>query len=307
MLTADELLDRRNFIGGSDCSIICGLNKYKNRVQLWLEKTGQLQIEDISGRPVIEFGNYIEDGVAQWFSDKTGKSLHPKEKIKLTHPQHAWMGASLDRRLVDENAALECKTAGRPGEEWGDAENLIPTAYKLQCAHYCEVGGFDRVYICVVFAMTREFRWYVYERDQGLQDKIVVIERNFWNNNVLANVPPEPSNRDEVLSLYSADELNSTPLIASVETLENVYKLSEIKKSIKSLEQQADDKIDQIAAFLGQNEYLVDSSGAPVVTWKFTKSIDRFDSNLFKTENPELYARYLKKCPPSRRFEIKVK
>ena len=29
-------------IGGSDVSLVCGINRYKSPVGLWLEKTGQL-------------------------------------------------------------------------------------------------------------------------------------------------------------------------------------------------------------------------------------------------------------------------
>ncbi len=305
MLTQEQLADRRNFIGGSDASIICGFNQYKNRVQLWLEKTGQAEIEDISGKPIIEFGNYMEDGVAQWFQDKTGKLLHPKEDIKLIHPNHSWMAANLDRRLVNENAALECKTSGRPGEEWGDCENIIPVIYKMQCAHYCEVGNFDRIYICVVFAFTREFRWYVYERDQEIQNKLIMIESNFWFNHIVPNIAPEPSTKDEVISLYK--QLDSEPIIASDEIIENIWALKKTKEQIKALEKREHDQVDQIAAFMGKHEILIDGSGKPIVTWKFSKEISRFNAEKFKKDNYDLYSQYVKISAGSRRFEIKIK
>lgn len=39
---ADWLDWWRKGIGGSDASIVCGINKYKSPVELWLDKTGQL-------------------------------------------------------------------------------------------------------------------------------------------------------------------------------------------------------------------------------------------------------------------------
>ena len=33
---------RKKGIGGSDASIVCGINKYKSPVELWLDKTEQL-------------------------------------------------------------------------------------------------------------------------------------------------------------------------------------------------------------------------------------------------------------------------
>lgn len=34
---------RSKGLGGSDAACICGLNKYKSPVELWMEKTGQIK------------------------------------------------------------------------------------------------------------------------------------------------------------------------------------------------------------------------------------------------------------------------
>ena len=39
---ADWLEYRKQGIGGSDASVVCGINRYKSPVELWLDKTGQL-------------------------------------------------------------------------------------------------------------------------------------------------------------------------------------------------------------------------------------------------------------------------
>ncbi len=42
-MSRDEwLIERRKGIGGSDASIILGLNKWKTPFELWLDKTGQV-------------------------------------------------------------------------------------------------------------------------------------------------------------------------------------------------------------------------------------------------------------------------
>lgn len=33
---------RKQGIGGSDASVVCGINRYKSPVELWMEKTNQL-------------------------------------------------------------------------------------------------------------------------------------------------------------------------------------------------------------------------------------------------------------------------
>ena len=37
----DWLEHRKQGIGGSDASVVCGINKYKSPVELWMDKTGQ--------------------------------------------------------------------------------------------------------------------------------------------------------------------------------------------------------------------------------------------------------------------------
>ena len=39
---ADWLELRKQGIGGSDTSVVCGISRYKSPVELWLDKTGQL-------------------------------------------------------------------------------------------------------------------------------------------------------------------------------------------------------------------------------------------------------------------------
>ena len=39
---ADWLEYRKQGIGGSDASVVCGISRYKSPVELWMEKTNQL-------------------------------------------------------------------------------------------------------------------------------------------------------------------------------------------------------------------------------------------------------------------------
>lgn len=42
------LAARKNYIGGSDASAVLGMNPYKTNLELWKEKTGIVQPEDLS-------------------------------------------------------------------------------------------------------------------------------------------------------------------------------------------------------------------------------------------------------------------
>lgn len=51
-------------VGGSDMSTILGLNQYSTPYELWLEKTGRQQPEDISGKWAIVKGNALRSNCA---------------------------------------------------------------------------------------------------------------------------------------------------------------------------------------------------------------------------------------------------
>jgi predicted phage-related endonuclease len=52
--------DRRYFIGGSDARIIMG-NDEAALLQLWCEKRGEVEPEDLSGNLVVQLGAATED------------------------------------------------------------------------------------------------------------------------------------------------------------------------------------------------------------------------------------------------------
>ena len=58
---------RSKYIGGSDCACILGLNPYKSNVDLYLEKIGEKQSQDISDKPQVKFGIAAEPIIRELF------------------------------------------------------------------------------------------------------------------------------------------------------------------------------------------------------------------------------------------------
>ena len=73
--SGDPAKDRRKFIGGSDTGTIMNVNPWKSQYELWLEKTGQLEPDDISDKLQVWFGTEEEEIVAKRFCLETGKSV----------------------------------------------------------------------------------------------------------------------------------------------------------------------------------------------------------------------------------------
>lgn len=56
----DDWLRNRKRIGGSDAAAVIGRNPYKTNIELWQEKTGRVEAEDISDRPYVVYGTEAE-------------------------------------------------------------------------------------------------------------------------------------------------------------------------------------------------------------------------------------------------------
>lgn len=310
MLNQEQIQERLSYVTGSDAAVICGLSPFKTKLQLWMEKTGRCVQDDISGLNHIKFGNFFEQGVADWFAADTGKEIY-KEPAMLVHKEHAWMAGNIDFRIKGENAILECKTAFRD-DGWGDGENIIPAYYLMQVAHYCAVGGFDRAYIAVVFASKREMRWYQYERNRELEEKLIARELDFWTNFVKADVCPDPVNEKDILTLYK--DTDSKPVIVDDELTALLGAYSLLSNTIAANEKEKQKLKDIIALRVKDSDTLVDNSGKIIATYKYTKPTGKFDLDAFKKAHPDAYQTFYvegsdgadgKKDTRQRRFVVK--
>lgn len=142
---------RTHGVGGSDMGTILGLNTYRTPCDLWLEKTGRTQHEDISDRWAVVKGNALEVELRRRF-----RGLHPEYKVidgtdmSLVSKAHPCMHASLDGFIYDKDrdswGVLEIKTANanRGRLDWHDKEGNLkaPDYYMAQVTHYLAVTGF---------------------------------------------------------------------------------------------------------------------------------------------------------------------
>lgn len=138
----DEWLEhRKKYIGGSDCSSVVGQNPWKDNVQLWLEKTGQVTPKDISDNPNVKFGTEAEPIIRELF-----KLSYPQYEVfylennSWLNDKYPFAAVSHDGWLVEKetgrNGIWECKTteivSSMQKEKWKDA---IPNNYYCQLLH----------------------------------------------------------------------------------------------------------------------------------------------------------------------------
>jgi putative phage-type endonuclease len=287
-------------IGGSDVAAIAGLSRWKSRVEVYLEKTGERQPEEQPSEAAY-FGTLLEDLVAQEFSRRTGLKVRRRNAI-LRHPEYPWMIANVDRLIVGEEAGLECKTASEYlRDEW--AEDRLPDAYMLQVQHYMAVTGYRKWWIAVLIGGNR-FVHKCVERDDTIIDYLIQIESDFWNNHVLKRIPPafdgSPASTELLSTLYPTSR-PGTAIELPPDAEMWLERYEEALADEKEAAERKEEAANQLKALLGENE--VGWIGSRKVTWK-TVTSQRFDTKAFKEQYPDLYEKFAKPSE-SRRFTVK--
>lgn len=289
---------RKSGIGGSDASAILGFNRYKSAFQLYIEKTSEWVEE--SDSEAAYWGNVLEDVVAREFARRTGKKIRKINRM-LRHPYHYFMTANLDRDVVGEKAFLECKTASEYLKDSWNGED-VPAAYLCQLQHYLAVTGYEKAYIAVLIGGNK-FVWKEVARDDEFIELMIQHEKSFWENHVLADVPPAidgSSSASELLAkMYPQDDGSAIMLDEQSNTL--IEAIESIKAEQKQLEKQRNEYENQLKMTLG--EAAEGHSNRFKVTYK-TIGSSRLDSKRLKEEQPAIYEKYIKESL-SRRLSIK--
>ncbi|PRR77661.1 YqaJ-like viral recombinase domain protein [Clostridium liquoris] len=294
------LQERQKGIGGSDVGAIMGVNKWKTPFEIYLEKTEEIQEVNEQSESAY-WGDQFEEVVAKEFEKRTGKKVR-RDRRHFQHPSYPFMVANIDRRVVGENAVLECKTANQfLAKEWESEE--IPASYLLQVQHYLEVTGAEKGYIAVLIGGQR-FVWKEIPRDDELIRIIVQIEKDFWMEHVEKRIPPAldgSSAAEKYLSEKYKGSNSELSIDLKSEYTEKIDKLLELKNTIKQLENQAKEIENNIKNELGEAE--IGYTPQFKVSWKAVSS-NRIDSKLLKEKYPNVYKKVCKESM-SRRFTIK--
>jgi putative phage-type endonuclease len=292
---------RRKGIGGSDASIVCGINKYKSPVDLFMEKTDQQPPED-SGEAAY-WGTVLESVVRTEFTRRTGIPVVEVNKL-LRSREYPFMLANLDgvcKHPTFGSCVFEAKTASAyKAAEW---EEGIPPEYMLQLQHYLAVTGYSGGYIAVLIG-GNTFKWSFVERDEELISKLIHWESDFWEH-IASDVPP-PLDGSEASANYLKKRFpqsiahSKIALPAAASELIRLYEEACAAGDQSTEQKQRAENL--LKEMLGDHE--VGIAGDRIVTWK-TVTQERIDSKSLKSEHPDIYKQYVN--PTSyRRFNVKA-
>ncbi|MDD4112526.1 MAG: YqaJ viral recombinase family protein [Herbinix sp.] len=279
---------RNKGIGGSDVSILCGINKFKSIMQLWMEKSGMMPLQPTDSE-VAYWGTVLEPIVKKEFTNRTGLKVRER-KVMMQHPKYDFMLANVDGIVKDPKngtCIFEAKTASTyKSEQW---KYGVPPEYQLQVQHYMAVTGYKKAYVAVLIG-GNHFLYYEVQRDEGLIQPIIQIEKNFWNcvkNRIPPDIDGSDASTEYLNSIFSKSRNVSIQL--PIDTLDLVREYEETNERIKDLTNRKNEMANKMKVLLGENEEGV--VGDRKIKWISVGS-ERLNTRKLKEEQPEIYDKY---------------
>lgn len=191
MITAKQREMRKKYLGSSDAPKVCGVSPWGGQIDVYFEKKADAEKEV---NEAMSLGNYLENPIAQWFSDTYKKKVTSANLFRVS--ENGIMSTNFDRFVVGADEAVEIKSAGIVSplpDRWREAveKGVTPEDVTIQCVHQLAVlPQLQRIWVPCLLGFYG-FRLFVIERDSELIDMVTKIECDFWNRYIVPGVQPE--------------------------------------------------------------------------------------------------------------------
>jgi predicted phage-related endonuclease len=179
---------RRSFIGGSDARTIMG-NDEAALIQLWREKRGEAEPEDLSGNLIVQLGAATEELNRTWYERNTGRRVTDVQR-RVQHSAIPWMVATLDGTVEGAGAVFESKFM----LPWSFSEETAAEKYMAQLQHNMWV---THLRTSVLSIITGGGKWVevTIPMDPLYLSVLVSAEKKFWRC-VQSGETPHPINAE---------------------------------------------------------------------------------------------------------------
>lgn len=272
-------------ISASAAAAIYGLHPFVKQDQYAAELLSGIAPTPIPPNAAMETGNRLEDTIIQWAGDRLGvKFTTPDELFCYDDEDGAHLISTLDGWNEETRHILEVKTTSR------EYSGTLPDYWKIQGVQQAICSDAKRV-TWAIFDNT--LRLTIVEQDVTEEEKQAHIDACAkWLNNIALGMDPEGVvyTYETISTRYSRFNGESVELNPSVAEL--IAQLKHVKSELASYKAMEDRLKAELCDLIGENESAT-INGATVATWKGYKR-DWFDSKKFQSENPAMYAQYVK-------------
>jgi predicted phage-related endonuclease len=188
-LTSSRLAARKHILGGSAARVI--MTGDEERIhRLYQEMRGELDPEDLSDVLQVQLGLWTEEFNRLWYIKHTGRNVTDAGQV-VTHPDHHFLGGTLDGRTTTEAGLPAIFEAKHVNPFKFDQDECIAT-YQPQLQHYMMVTQLSHAALSVLVGTTR---WCCAEisADPFYQAELLTRLRSFWTSvetGLPLHVPP---------------------------------------------------------------------------------------------------------------------
>jgi putative phage-type endonuclease len=306
-IDTEAWLEGRTYgIGGSEAGIILGINPFKSRLELWNEKVTRTRHLHPEAEIRLKLGNLLESFIAEEYSKITNRKLDVRDQ--MVHPKYNFILGNIDREIIDNEkgpGVLEIKTKGA-FTNWEGED--IPIYYMAQLQHYLELYNYKWGSFAILDLGTLKINHYDVNRDDEFIDKLIKEEVAFWDL-VEKKIPPEVNGSgacQEFLKEYysvSKPEMETIDLSNSKEAKKWAAMLRDAKRNIKAFGSIELESKNHLMSIMGHVEKATGPGFS--ITWRAPKDREIFDVEKFKIDHPDIYKKYIKNEPQSRRFMVR--
>lgn len=276
--------ERENYIGSADIAAILQLEgAYNSPYSCWANKVfGQTDNDNA----VLSWGRRLEPVILEAYQEQEGAGQLVHLQAHYSYKPWPIARATLDgvARLGSDLVVVEAKTT--KDYKWDE----IPLGYEAQVQWQMGVSGIKQAHLATLFLPSRDFKVFSIEFDETIFSTMLERADHFWQM-VEAGTPPEVDGHNATTEALK--RIIARGGVADISHLTNeIQKYQDLKAQVKALELEADEISNRIKASLGDCTIGFGPDGKEVATWKEQKTT-RFDQTRFKTENPDLYQKYV--------------
>jgi predicted phage-related endonuclease len=252
-------------LGGSEAAAACGIDPWRSRVALWLEKRGEWP--NLTSEPAL-WGRLLEPVVYAEL-ERRGYHVMPAPADGFQDDDNPWLVGHPDgfAELKGEAALLEIKTAGQwTANEW-KGESGAPLPYLLQLHHYFELTGYSLALLAVLIAGQRlETR--IVHRDDAVIARMLELEGDFIAH-LREGQMPAPDGSDSTKEALREMFVPTPGLVVRADKrIESHAREARIlRESIKAREAQLRKHTQTIQAYMGEATELISRHDATLAKW----------------------------------------
>ncbi len=281
-MAQDVRIDRNKYIGGSDIPVIMGISPFKKRFDLLLEKVG-IQENEFEGNIYTEYGNVLEPKIREYINSIYNTNFIEDKKIIGDLRSHV--------DGFDGKGILEIKTTSQIHNKVDDYKIYLVQLLFYMWNYDVETG------LLAVYKRPEDFN------EEFNNDLLTIYEININDyKDLLENI-------FQAIEQFRMDleRLKENPFLTEeelqpkelIELSNKVVELENKLASYKELEKQYKEfkqKLFEAMERKGVKKWET-NNGVKITmvesTPDTTETIQEFNSNKFKEENPDLYSQYL--------------